>query len=532
MKRIKIFIITTILIILCGLSSKSTLAAETIPSALKYTLGTTQYGIITENGEEKQYYKIVLDTSGYINISGTAHMQNINLYLYDENGNELSSNHLEWNSISELITISGGHYLTKGIYYFCVEKSYGKIGEFNFKIDFISTNETFTELNGGSNNTINTANTVSTDGTQYIAQIAQNDEKDFFKFVLNDSGKINLKATFYMVFVNWYLYDEDGNELVSSNPEWNSTTENITIDTDIHITKGTYYFTVSRASNYRGIFYGNYKFTLNFINAKESFPEKNGGTNNNIRETSPIKLDTTYLGQIAINDDNDFYSFNLPSSKTLSINLTAEIGVINIILYDKDGNEIFGENLSWNDTTKKIHYTKITTLSVGTYYLTVSKNSDYRGAFYGNYELSVNNLTPLNCDHDFDDKYIDATYFSQGYRLYTCKICGYSYKDDYSAKLVLAQGYFYIDCYTGKGKMYLSWSTVNDATGYQIRYSKDKSFKTGVTVKNIESYPNNSITISKLSRKKKYYVQIRPYIKFFTKTAYGKWSGKISLKTK
>lgn len=271
MKKIKFFIVTIVFMIICGLGTKSALAEETILSALDYNLGTTQYGIITENGEEKQHYKIVLDTSGRINISGTAYMEDINLYLYDEDGKKLFDSSPHWNSTSELITISEEQYLTKGIYYFCVEKRYGCVGEFNFKIDFTSTNETFIELNGGSNNTINAANDISTDGTQYIAQIAKNDDKDFYKFALGDSGKLNFKATFNKIEdVNWYLYDEDGNELFDSSPHWNSTTENITVDTDLYITAGTYYLAVSM----RYSCFGTYNFALNFASAEESFPEK------------------------------------------------------------------------------------------------------------------------------------------------------------------------------------------------------------------------------------------------------------------
>lgn len=84
----------------------------------------------------------------------------------------------------------------------------------------------------------------------------------------------------------------------------------------------------------------------------------------------------------------------------------------------------------------------------------------------------------------------------------------------------------------GKGKLYLSWSTVTDAAGYQIRYSTDKSFKTGVVVKKVSGQSVSSKTISKLARKKKFYVQVRPYIKSGGKTAYGKWSVKVALKTK
>ena len=136
------------------------------------------------------------------------------------------------------------------------------------------------------------------------------------------------------------------------------------------------------------------------------------------------------------------------------------------------------------------------------------------------------------CEHNYGSYYVDATYFSKGYRVYTCEKCGYSYKGDYSDKKLLEQGYLNSYCSTGKGKLYLSWSTVSDATGYQIRYSTDKSFKTGVVVKNVIGQSVSSKTISKLSRKKKYYVQIRPYVKEADKKAYGKWSAKMVLKTK
>ena len=524
MKRIRFLIMTIVLLVICGVSPKSVFAAETISSAENYMLGTTQYGVITEDEEGKQYYRFSLDSSGRIDINGTAYMERVNLHLYDENGDELFGDTKYWNSTSELITISEELYLTKGVYYFCVERDF-RIGDFNFKIDFTSTNESFTELNGGSNNTINMASNVFIDGTQYTAQIAKNDEKDFYQMVLRDSGKVHFKATFYkMKQVYWHLYDEDGNELSSDNPSWNSTTEDITVDTDMHLTAGTYYLAISRD----WIYCGKYNFTLNFSSAEESFPEQNAGTNNSIKNASRIKLDTSYAGQIAANDEKDFYSFSLSSSKSLSINLTAGIEEVYVILYDADGNELWSANPSWNSTTEKISYTRVTALSAERYYLAVSRDWIY----CGNYVLSVEGLTQSNCNHDFDYRSVDSTYFSQGYRLYTCEICGYSYKDDYSPKRVLSQGYLSYYCSSGKGKLYLAWSSVWNATGYQIRCSTDKGFKSGVITKNVRGQSNLKKTIGKLYRKKKYYVQVRAYVKSGSKTAYGKWSEKKMLKTK
>ena len=119
----------------------------------------------------------------------------------------------------------------------------------------------------------------------------------------------------------------------------------------------------------------------------------------------------------------------------------------------------------------------------------------------------------------------------RGYRVYKCEICGYTYKGDYADKLTLDQGYIYLySSSVGKGCIKPVWSSVWNASGYQIRYCKKSSMK-GATVKTVKAPEKNTLTIKKLSRKKKYYVQVRAYIKSGNKTAYGKWSKKRWFKT-
>ena len=72
----------------------------------------------------------------------------------------------------------------------------------------------------------------------------------------------------------------------------------------------------------------------------------------------------------------------------------------------------------------------------------------------------------------------------------------------------------------------------SDASGYQIRYCKKKSMKSGVKVMTVKGQRKYKKTISKLSRRKRYYVQVRAYKKSGKKTVYGKWSQKYMLKTK
>lgn len=137
-----------------------------------------------------------------------------------------------------------------------------------------------------------------------------------------------------------------------------------------------------------------------------------------------------------------------------------------------------------------------------------------------------------NCDHEYTSTHISATYFLKGYNSYKCTICGYSYKGDYSAKKVLDRGYLTTYCRTGKRKLILFWNTVADASGYQIRYCKKKDMKNGVVNQTVKGQSKYKKTISKLARKKKYYVQVRAYKKSGSKTVYGKWSAKKSLRTK
>ena len=511
--------------VMLGGTKKRIQAMNTIPNATAYSLGFSQNGILTENGDEKKYYKFTLPTSGSIHLTGSAYMRWVYLYVYNADAEELWSVNPEWNSTSELITINETIYLTSGTYYFCVGRDGDRFGNYNFKIDFTSSNESFLERNNGSNNSIDLSNSIQVDGTAYNAQLAQNDGKDFWRFTLNKSGCVNFKAVFYnMEYVYWKLYDENGEELLSRNPSNNNTTTNITVDESLHLTKGVYYLSVSLDGNN----YGKYTFSLPFISANETYAETNGGSNNIISNASSITLGKTYIGQIALNDNKDFYKFTLPSARTLTVSVQSPVEYIYITIFDSQGEELWSTEPYRSSTTQIISYSKALVFEKGTYYLAIEKSVGY-----GNYLLEISQLTQANCPHeDCDYTVHDATYFKKGYTQYTCKVCGYTYKTDYRPVQKLSQAYFYSYCYTKKNKMYLFWTSVYNATGYQIRYSKNRMFKSGVTQKSVRGTYVTKKIISKLSRKQKYYVQIRAYKKQGGKIAYGQWSKKKCLKTK
>lgn len=519
-----IFIAVTLMMVFgVYVNGTQNVKAESIKQATSYTVGTSVNGVLAEGKDKRQYYMFTLESSGAIHLTGSAYMQYIHSYIYDENANKLYDSSDHWNSTSEVIALDKIIYLTSGTYYFCLDSDY--TGDYNFILSFESSNETFKEKNGGSNNAINTASTVDVQGTQYNAQLAINDEKDFFKINLPDSGKIDFNATFFkMKNVNWKLYTQSGEQLLSRDEWWNSTTQNITVDEGLYLTSGTYYLAVSVYNST-----GKYTFSLNFHSANETFPESSGGSNNAIETASPLLLENGCQGQLALNDDRDFYSFNLSSDQTITISSEMQIERVYIKLYDAQGNEIWSENPWCNSVTQTISFSKATTLNQGNYYLAVLHDGDR----FGNYTLKISHLTQENCLHnDCDEEWVDATYFSKGYKKHTCKTCGYVYKTDYQPAKKLPQVYLYNDGTAGKGSVTIYWNSQTDADGYQIRYCRSRNFKRNAITKTVQGASKNSYTIRNISRHKNYYIQVRAYKKSGSRVVYGKWSDKKTFRTK
>ena len=84
----------------------------------------------------------------------------------------------------------------------------------------------------------------------------------------------------------------------------------------------------------------------------------------------------------------------------------------------------------------------------------------------------------------------------------------------------------------GKKRITIKWKKLSNAAAYEVRYSKDKSFKKGVKTLTGVTYKKKGLTIKKLRKKTKWYVQIRAYDTVDGETYYGPWSAKKSVKVK
>ncbi|BAK48087.1 hypothetical protein CXIVA_21200 [Clostridium sp. SY8519] len=86
---------------------------------------------------------------------------------------------------------------------------------------------------------------------------------------------------------------------------------------------------------------------------------------------------------------------------------------------------------------------------------------------------------------------------------------------------------------TGAKKSFsVKWSKQPNITGYRIQYSTSKSFKKGSKYKIIKKYNSTSAKISKLKKKKKYYIRIQTYKTIGGKKYYSNWSQVKAVKTK
>ena len=188
--------------------------------------------------------------------------------------------------------------------------------------------------------------------------------------------------------------------------------------------------------------------------------------------------------------------------------------------------------------------------------------------------------------HTYSKQVVLPTYDEQGYTIYTCEVCNYTYKDHYTAKLerpaekptvkpaekptekptaaptnptvsnsavTLPQSANSQASNTGsatsarvqkpnktsikkskakKGSVELTWSKAKGVKGYEIQLATNKKFKKNKKTVTIKKRKTTKTTVKKLKAKKKYYVRIRTYKIVNGKKVYSSWSKVKSVKTK
>lgn len=83
----------------------------------------------------------------------------------------------------------------------------------------------------------------------------------------------------------------------------------------------------------------------------------------------------------------------------------------------------------------------------------------------------------------------------------------------------------------GKKKVKVTWKKQKGASGYQVIYSLKKNMK-GAKIKNVIGGAKKTVTLKKLKKGKRYYVQVRPYKTYKGKKYIGAVSGRKAVRVK
>ena len=355
--------------------------------------------------------------------------------------------------------------------------------------------------------------------------LRETNREQYYQITIPSDGKLNLRAMSYFGSYKydsliWELYNADLSKRLADNYVSGTETSPETQSSTWILSAGTYYYKVSSGDGT-----GKYKLYGQF-------------TSYGVNDQSAISYDLplayqlgdTITGALTKTDREDWYKIVIPSSGYYTQKMVSYFGSYKYDslmweLYNADLSKCLADNyVCGTETSPKTQKTDIV-LSKGTYYVKL-----YSGDGTGKYTFQYTKLTKSSCSHDYEKTWHDTTYFKRGYNYYHCKKCGHSYKGDYESVKKLGQAYISYYSSVGKGKIKLSWGTVSDASGYQIRYSRKGNMKNSKTI-SVKGQSKSNKTIKKLSRHKKYYVQVRAYKKSGSKKVYGKWSLKKYFKT-
>ena len=184
--------------------------------------------------------------------------------------------------------------------------------------------------------------------------------------------------------------------------------------------------------------------------------------------------------------------------------------------------------------------------------------------------------------HTYSKQVVLPTYDEQGYTIYTCEVCNYTYKDHFTDKLerpaekptvkptekptaaptnptasnsaaTLPQSAnsqaSNAESTTSaqiqkpnktsvkkskakKGSVELTWSKTKGVKGYEIQLATDKKFKKNKKIVTIKKQKTTKTTVKKLKSKTKYFIRIRTFKTVNGKKVYSAWSKVKSVKTK
>ena len=335
---------------------------------------------------------------------------------------------------------------------------------------------------------------------------------DYYTFKIVQDGCITLNFTNPLQsnddhYWSMYLYNGKYEEICLREIYGN---KDNTKAVSIGVEEGTYYIKIQSSKYGYGKSTDIYGITAMF--EASDYWEKE--FNDEFTTATKIKVDTKYYGttHMGYEKEKDYYSIDISDTGVYAVeiytdNLRNDDEYWTMCLYDSSYNEI-GKTYVYGNKTK---HTIASALSKETYYIKVeSTNMKFLLLIqFIQYVLLKEILIQLR-------KTVLMNMILVKVMLHILKMVIHCMYANYAAivtkmiifpKKILSQGYVSSYSKGGNKSLELRWSSVDGATGYQIRYYINKSSK---KIKNIIG---TSCIIRGLKRKKTYKVQVRAYVK-------------------
>lgn len=299
--------------------------------------------------------------------------------------------------------------------------------------------------------------------------------KNYFKFSLEQAGKMDLTVdkSEHWGNIGIKIYDASQTEIYYVREGDDSFSIN-----DIYLTGGDYYLSVEFPMA------TTFTFVANIDSMGESFTETQGSNNDMSSDASEISVKEKYKGVLALNDDIDYYKFQLPAAGSITLNLTnSTSNTVKYTVYDQSMNPAYTNTVKGGAKASQP-----VSVKSGSYYLAIAKEDVNKGI--GSYTFFID----------------------------------YTKKNTAAPKIKSVKN-------SSSGTMTVTWSSVAGADGYELWYSTNSKFKGNVVKKELDSY-TTSENYYGLTYKKKYYVRLRAYSVLNGQREYGKWSAKKSVTIK
>ena len=216
-------------------------------------------------------------------------------------------------------------------------------------------------------------------GERINGAIDNADDDDYYRFVLDETGKFSVDMTSYMKTYNLQLFKSDDRIWESGKKELSST-ESRKDSYAFYLEKGTYYLKVSGNNTT-----GKYTIDTDFDKSRATENENNSSPAN----ANNIVLGDVVKGMISMTDDKDYYKFEVSNDQKVDFEIKSYVGSFIFRIYDKNENKIYDSDDQKIESGKD--YKKFTLekdLSKGTYYICFTNTGD-TGAYTGNYEIET-----------------------------------------------------------------------------------------------------------------------------------------------